>query len=656
MDTYFKPAVVKKGNKFWVSLILIGLTLIIYLQTVNFEFVVFDDGLYVTDNHEIQAPVNLKSFFWAFTTTQAANWHPLTWLSYLLDFQLFGLNAGGYHLTSVLFHLTNTVLLFLLLDKFSGRLWPSALTAALFAVHPLHVESVAWISERKDVISGFFWILTLGAYGYYVKRPGLLKYLIVLVLFLAGLMAKPMVVTLPCVMLLLDFWPLGRCSSWFPINGEGVKREDSLGSGNQGQPVAALIVEKVPFFLLAVASSVMTFYAQQRVGAVDQIIPLTTRFSNALISYVTYLLKMFWPVNLSIFYPYPAFLPVWQILGSGFILVLVSIGVFWNWKRYPYLVFGWLWYLGTLVPVIGLIQVGSQAMADRYTYIPLIGLFIMIAFAIPELLAKWPYRKVVLSVAAILWLLVLTTLAWKQTTCWENSISLFQQALKVSAGNFKAHDMLGLALTEQGKLDQAIFHLRESIRIKPNYGSAYNNLGRALEKKGEWAEAQAQYLKALKVQEFPEAHYNLGIVMLQQGKLETAVFHFQSAVRINTNYAEAYNNLGVTLYQQGKTQEAINHFSKALKIKPFFLEAHYNLGTVLSDTGRFDEAIEHFQEALKIQPDYARAYNNLGLAQAQKGRIDDAIASFQRALNHNPASPETRENLKKWLLRRGKER
>lgn len=656
MGTNFKPAVVKKGYKLGVSLILIGLTLFIYLQTANFGFVVFDDGLYVTDNHEIQAPINLKSFFWAFTTTQAANWHPLTWLSYLLDFQLFGLNAGGYHLTSVLFHLTNSVLLFLFFEKMTGSLWPSALTAALFAVHPLHVESVAWISERKDVISGFFWILTLGAYGFYVKRPALLRYLMVLVLFLAGLMAKPMVVTLPCVMLLLDFWPLGRCSSWLPKNRGGTKTGDSFSFDNQGMSVAALILEKAPFFMLAAASSAMTFYAQQSVGAVNLIIPFTTRFSNALISYGTYLIHLFWPENLSIFYPYPAFLPIWQIMGSGLILVLISIGVFWNWKQYPYLVVGWLWYLGTLVPVIGLIQVGSQAMADRYTYIPLIGLFIMTSWAIPELLAKWHYRKVVLSGAAMIWLLALTTLAWKQTTCWENSISLFQQALRVSAGNFKAHDMLGLALTEQGKLDQAIFHLQESIRIKPNYGSAYNNLGRTLEKKGEWAEAQAQYLKALKVQEFPEAHYNLGIVMLQQGKLETAVSHFQSALRINTNYAEAYNNLGVTLYQQGKSPEAINHFNKALKIKPFFLEAHYNLGTVLNDTGRFDEAIEHFQEALRIQPAYARAYNNLGLAQARKGRIDEAIASFQRGLDHNPVSPEIRENLKKWLLRRGKER
>jgi len=641
------------NKKFLISSILIGMTLLVYSQVHNFKFIYFDDGGYVFNNPNVHVPISLKSIFWAFTTTQVANWHPLTWLSHMLDFQLYGMNAGGHHLTSLFIHLANTVLLFLVLEKMTGGLWQSALVAALFALHPLHVESVAWISERKDVLSALFWILTLRAYLYYVEHPVILRYLLVLLTFLLGLMAKPMLVTLPFVLLLLDFWPLAR----FSYEGGGDGPGGPVPPGHNRAKFFSLIFEKVPFLLLSAASSVVTFYAQQSTGAVNQILSLVSRISNALVSYIAYLGKMFWPQHLSFFYIYSMQLPIWQTVGTGLMLALISLGVFWKWNRYPYLTIGWLWYLGTLIPVIGLIQVGSQSMADRYTYIPFIGLFIMIAWGLPDLLSRFPYRKTALWLMAGIFLTVLMILSWVQVGYWKNSIVLFQHALKMNAGNYKAHDMLGFTLLEQGKLDQAMFHFREAIKRKPNYGSAYNNLGVALEKKGKLKEATAQYLEALKVQPgLSETHYNLGIIMIGQGKLETAISYFQAALRINKKYAEAYNNLGVVFLTQGRMAEAIIRFSEALRLKPFFAEAHYNLGTALSRIGRIDEAIEHFEDALKIQPKYFEAYNNLGWAQARKGKVKEAVASFQQALLIKPAFDEARKNLEKMLQRKGFER
>jgi protein O-mannosyl-transferase len=622
----------KKKSRLLISLLLMGMTLLVYTQVVHFQFVNFDDGGYVLNNLSVQVPLSLKSIFWALTTTQAANWHPLTWVSYLLDYQLYGLNPGGYHLTNLLFHLANAVLLFLLLEKMTQGFWQSALVAALFAIHPLHVESVAWIAERKDVLSAFFWILTLGTYASYVERPGIYRYLLVLLTFVLGLMSKPMVVTLPFVLFLIDYWPLKRFVIQIPWKKGDRPIGNSIRSENQGASFQTLLAEKIPLFLLSAASAFMTYFAQQSAGAVNQLIPWTTRCLNALVAYAVYLGKMFCPLHLSMFYPYQAVLPIWQTLGAGLILGLISFGVLWKWKRYPYLIIGWLWYLGTLVPVIGLVQVGSQSMADRYTYIPLIGLFVMMAWGTPDLLARWPGRKIFSGFTAGVILMSLSILSWVQVAYWQNSLTLFHHALNVSIRNYKAHDMLGFTLMDEGKLDEAIVHFREAIRLKPQYGSAYNNLGVALEKQGKIGPARVQYLEAIRVQPgCSEAYYNLGNIMSYQGNLEMAATYFREALKINKQYAEAYNNLGVVLLGQGRIEEAIRHNSKALTIKPFYADAHYNLANALVCAGKIDEALRHFQEALRIKPDYDKALNNLKLVQNNRNRLNDVIVSFQRA-------------------------
>lgn len=643
------------SRKFLISSILVGMTLLVYAQVSNFQFINFDDGLYVVNNPNVQAPISLKSIFGAFTSFQAANWHPLTWLSHLLDFQLYGLNAGGHHLTSLFIHLANTILLFLVFEKITGGIWQSALVAALFAIHPLHVESVAQIAERKDVLSAFIWLLTLRAYLYYVKYSGIYRYLLVLLFFALGLMAKPMLVTLPFVLLLLDYWPLVRFQGWGILKGGGLAIRDLIGSDNKNVKPAFIIFEKIPFFLLSAASSVITLYAQQSAGAMNQILPITTRVSNTLVSYMAYLGKLIWPKNLSFFYVYSTNLPFWQIIGSGLLLVLIFLWVLRKWKRYPYLAVGWLWYIGTLVPVIGLIQVGTQSMADRYTYLPLVGIFIIIAWGIPDLFAQWSYRKIFLKLTASILLPVLMIFSWLQVGYWQNSLSLFEHALKVENNNFKAHDLLGVILTEQGKFDKALFHFQEAKRIRPNHGPVYNNLGVALEKNGRMGEAIVQYSEALRVQPgLPEAHYNLGMIMIRQGDLQKAGYHFQAALQGNKNYAEAYNGLGVVSQHRGLIAEAINQYSEALRLMPFYALAHYNLGTALLRAGKIDGAIEHFEEALKIEPNYYKALNNLGWAQAQKGRTQEAIISFRKALIINPQLIEAQESLRNLLQKEGK--
>lgn len=578
MELKPSPAI---NKRLLISVILIGMTLLVYWPVSHYPFINFDDGVYVYQNPDVQDSLPLKKISWAFTTTRLANWHPLTWLSYLMDYQLFGLNAGGYHLTNLLFHLANSVLLFLLWARMTKGLWASALVAALFAVHPLHVESVAWIAERKDVLSGFFWMLSMIAYVSYVERPSVHRYLLVLLTFVFGLMAKSMVVTLPFVLILLDYWPLGR----FPVGG-AIYGRDSSGT-HQRKNFSFLLLEKLPLLIFSAASSVMTFYAQQSAGAVNQEIPLAPRISNTLISYISYLKKMFWPLDLSIFYPFPTHQPLSQIIGSGLILVGITFAVMRKLKSYPYLAVGWLWFLGTLVPVIGLVQVGSQALADRYTYIPYIGLFVMITGWISDPLSRWSQKRFFWGFMAGILISILSILSWVQVHYWENSITLFQHALKVSAENYKAHDILGVTLMEQGRGDEAIFHFRQAIRLKPTYGSPYNNMGMALEKQGKVSEAVGQYLEALRVQPgSPEPHYNLGIIKYRQGNLEEAEAHFRAALRLNLHYAEAYNNLGVVLLSEGKTEEAISQLSKALKIMPSYDDAQYNLGKALARAGK----------------------------------------------------------------------
>ena len=593
------------NRNIWVCLLLVAATLAVYWQVQNFDFVNFDDNTYVYDNSHVQNGLTFENITWAFTATHASNWHPLTWLSHMLDCQLYGMNSGQHHLTNLLFHIANTLLLFFVLTKMTGSLWRSAFVAALFAFHPLHVESVAWVSERKDVLSTFFWLLTIYSYSLYVEHPAVNRYLLVVLCFTLGLMSKPMLVTLPFVLLLLDLWPLNRFS---------LEQPDRSNNAQQRSTALGLVLEKIPLFVLAAMSSAVTFYAQKQAQAIVPLeaIPFKVRTANALVSYANYIAKMIWPSNLAARYPHPGMHSGLKIAGACLLLAAVSLGVIRVIKHRPYFTVGWLWYLGTLVPVIGLVQVGGQAMADRYTYVPHIGLFIVIAWGAPELAAQWRHRKILLAVLAIALLSILTAVTWKQAGYWKNSITLFEHTLAVTSNNWLAHNNLGAALSAQGRMDEAMGHYLEAVRIKPDYVDAHNNLGKAFYKKGRTKEAISHYLQALrKKPDDAGTNYNLGNAFYRQGRAEEAIDHYLQALRIESDNADLHINLGAALTKQGRTDEAMKHYLAALRIKPDHVDAHYNLGAAFFAKGDIKGAIDHFSKVLKINPDDLYAKNNL---------------------------------------------
>ncbi|MGD8995253.1 MAG: tetratricopeptide repeat protein [Syntrophobacterales bacterium] len=589
-----------------VYLVLIFVTLVVFHQLPSHDFINLDDDILVYENPHVHAGLNKEGIAWAFTTFEAYNYHPLTWLSHMLDCELFGLRPGMHHLTNLLFHLMNTALLLFVLRRMTGALWRSGFVAALFALHPLHVESVAWVAERKDLLSAFFWFLSIWAYARYTERPGLNRYLPVLLFFSLGLLAKPMVVTLPFVLLLLDFWPLGRTQF------------HQAGTDNrplqQKVSVFRLVWEKIPLFALAAISIVVTFAAQQQGGALKSLeaFPLTTRIANALISYLSYIGKMIWPHNLAVYYPHSGSIPVWQAAGAGLTLICVTVLVIWIARKRPYLAVGWLWYLGTLVPVIGLVQVGSQAMADRYTYLPLVGLFIALAWGVPCLFAGWRHRQSMLAILATIVLVSFTVCTWLQLRHWQNSITLFQHTLQVTTNNHFAHNNLGVALAQDGRLNEAISHYSEALRLKPGAFEVHNNLANALAAQGSVNEAIQHYFEALRLEpDYDKAHNNLGNVLAGTGRGEEAIIHYSEAIKINPDYAGAHYNLANALAAQGSVDEAIQHYFEALRILPDWAGAHNNLGVSLEKSGKLKEAIAHYHEALRIRPDYAKARNNL---------------------------------------------
>ncbi|MFH1079342.1 MAG: tetratricopeptide repeat protein [Pseudomonadota bacterium] len=478
-----------------VSLILIIAVLAVYFNVQDYEFVNYDDPPYVTENQIVKSGLNWKGIFWAFTTTHYANWHPLTWISFMFDYEIFRLRAGAYHWNNLLLHLFNSVLLFLVLKHITNAFWRSFTVAALFALHPLHVESVAWISSRKDVLSALFWLLTIYTYALYIEKPSFYRYILVFLIFSLGLMTKPMLVTLPFVLLLLDYWPLRR----FQI-------------GQTNTRSLSLFFEKIPIFILSIASCIITIYAQESSQAVAtwESLSLQTRISNAFASYVKYLLKTFWPVDLAVFYPHPGVFPLEQLLIHIVLLVLITVLVLYFIRDYPYLLIGWLWYLGTLIPVIGIVQVGSQAMADRYTYIPLIGPFIMVAWGIPDILKSWHYKKLFMVVSTIMVLAILMIISWSQVQVWENSSTLFQHAIKVTPKNFIAHYNLAIEFSRQGNRAKAFLHYSEAVKYSPNFSDAHNNLGDLLARNGKIEDAIKEFQSALKADPNHElAKYNL---------------------------------------------------------------------------------------------------------------------------------------------------
>ena len=660
-----------------ICLFLIITTLAVFWQVKDHEFINYDDTEYITENLHVQGGVTLKGVTWAFTTFHAANWHPLTWLSHMLDVQLFGVKPGWHHLMNLLFHIANTLLLFLVLHRMTKALWQSAFVAALFALHPLHVESVAWVSERKDVLSAFFWMLTMGAYVYYVERPGLQRYLLVFTFFSLGLMSKPMLVTLPFVLLLLDFWPLGRlqyrkadpeihAEALSPSSIAKQKRKSKKQNAvkekaqvknptdfhYQWTLIRPLVWEKVPFFILTAIASVVTYIAQQKGGALSSLkaISFDVRVVNSIVSYVSYIGKMIWPANLAVFYPHPGMLPPWQVFAAVSILVIITLSALRMARRFPYVIIGWLWYLGTLVPVIGLVQVGEQAMADRYTYVSLIGLFIMIAWTIPDLVKKGPYRIYIFTISAGIILSALTYTTWTYLQCWQNSVTIFQHALKTTRNNFIAHLNMGADLRDKGGVEEAIAHYVEALRIEPNNPDVNFNLGNALSRQGKLDEAIVHYISVIRIKPNYAAAYNhLGLALFRQGKINEAIINFTKAIKMDPNMAEAYNNMGAVFVGQGKPDQAIANFTKAVQIKPNDMEAHYNLGIISASQRKFDQAVVHFREAVRVKPDFAKAHNNLGSVLVLQGKTKEAIEHFREAVRIQPDYKMAQENLKDAL-------
>ena len=560
----------KLGTKYLIALSLIIATAIVYWPALNHQFINYDDPAYVTHNRYVKMGLTYEAIQWAFTTAHMGNWNPLTWLSHMLDYQMYGLNPKGHHLTNLILHILNTLALFALLNRLTGRLWRSALVAAIFALHPLHVESAAWVSERKDVLSTFFFMGTILAYVFYVQKPTPGHYAVVIVLFALGLMAKPMLVTLPCVLLLLDYWPLQRLTlNRWRFSNPSIKGQHHLIPRNSSNPRP--FTEKIPLFVLSAVFCVVTIYAQRAERALISVqdYPVMVRISNALLAYINYLWKTFWPSDLAVIYPLPEHVPIFHSILALLFLMGISLLFFRLSRRGPFLLVGWLWFIGTLVPVIGLIQVGLQAMADRYTYIPSVGVYLLVVWGVAEMTRKWRYRTIFAGLSTFVVLGLLAFATRTQLTFWENSLTLFTHTLRVTNRNYIAHTNLGDALDKYGRYNEAMYHYGEALRIKPNDAFPYYKLATDLE-----------------------------VV----GRIEDALRYYRKSLQIDPNNSRVHSNFGVALIRQGNVAEAKRHFAEALRLDPDLGDAHYNLGLALASEGKIEEAIRHYDEALRRNP------------------------------------------------------
>jgi len=588
----------------FVCLGLMGAILAVYSQVINYEFTNFDDNAYVYGNGQIKSGLTVQSFSWSLLSTHSANWHPLTWLSHMVDVELYGLNAGRHHLTNVLFHIANTLLLFILLRRMKDAFWPSAFVTALFALHPLHVESVAWVAERKDLLSTFFGMLALICYVRYVRKCSRSLYGLTLLCFILSLMAKPMLVTLPFLLLLLDYWPLGR------IKFNSAFR---LQSSDQTSSVFSLLFEKIPFFIFTAASCMVTYYAQQSGGAVVpfELYPLGIRVANAVVAYVAYIGKMFWPAQLAVFYPYPNSFAAWPVAAAAAVLLGISIGALVQIRQRPYLAVGWFWYVGTLVPVIGMVQVGGQAMADRYTYIPLIGLFIVIAWGTAEIIDRWRVKRLLVVLTAVVLMLAIVAVSHMQVGHWANSITLFSHTLKVTGSNYLAHLNLGKALNDEGRDDEALQHYSAAVRINPN--SAH-------------------------------AHVNFASALLARGKITEAVNHLNYALKLDPDFAEAYNNLGLAYVRRGQIEDAVYFFSIANQKNPAHENTHQNLNLAISIREKINQAVRRMRQSLHI--DLEESGLDLKIVELSEGKRDliETVNNFQMALSRQPGFSGIEEN------------
>jgi tetratricopeptide (TPR) repeat protein len=616
------------------ALLLAALALIAYapIWGGGYQFLNVDDDEYVTANPQVQAGLTRASLWWSLTAFHSHNWHPLTWMSLQLDWQLYGPKPLGFHVTNILLHTANTVLLFLALQSLTGALWRSAAVAAFFAVHPLHVESVAWVAERKDVLSTLFWMLTLWAYSAYAIRPGWGRYLLTLTLFALGLLAKPMLVTLPCVLLLLDYWPLRRLDL-----GQGGMRP-LLASGRR------LIGEKLPFFVLAAGCSLLTFQAQQDIMQTLEFLPMSYRLANVPLAYLTYIGMMFWPMHLTVFYPHPGpSLSLGLALAAAGLLLALTALTLWQARPRPYLAVGWLWYLGTLVPVIGLVQVGRQAFADRYTYIPLIGLFLLLVWGTYDFLAR-RHLAWAAAVAGGGLLAACLLLTWRQLPTWRDDTALWQHAMTVIPSGI-AHQGLAKVWEKQGQIDQARLEYLEAVRYDPS-PLAHNNVGVFLARHGRHDEALEHFAQALALYpDYAKAHYNMGQILLEQGKLDEAQRHLAEAVRLDPDFASGHYYLGLALQRQGKFREAEVELTQALQSNPGSANAHYHLGVVFEGQGRSRDAANYFLSALKRDPNHVEARTSLGALLGREGQIGAGMKHFLAALSRDPRNSRARYNL-----------
>lgn len=602
-------------NEILVSVLLFILVVFVYLPVHQFAFIFFDDNEYIVNNPHVNSGITWTNITWAFKSYYSSNWHPLTWISHMIDCQLYGLNPGGHHLTNVFFHAINSVLLFVafylltsqtIIDK-DSRLFFSLLLATIFAIHPLRVESVAWVSERKDVLFLFFGLLSLIAYNLYVKSNKILIYFIVLLTFTLGLMSKPMLVTFPFLLLLLDFWPLKRFEFYNPQNPLKVKI------------LVKLVIEKLPLLTLSFVSSIVTFFAQKSNSSVISLesLPIEIRFFNSLISYIEYLGKFFAPINLSIVYPYSlAPIPQWKWMGAIIILLLVSLLTIKFINKHPCLLVGWLWYLGTLVPVIGLIKVGRQSIADRYTYLPMIGINIIVCYLIVYLASQYSSKKLLIYLCSAIVAIVLVVLSSIQIDCWRDSENLISQSLNATPNNPFLSTMLANTLASKGNLIEAKELLQKTTELAPEYA---------------------------------EAHNALGTVFSQLGDTKKGIIYFQEAIKLNPNFADAYNNLGTALAQEGKLEQAIICYKEATRLNPIFTQAYFNLGLAYSDQTSYSEAIEALKKSISLQPNLADAHFRLSIIYL---RLNNKAAAIEEYKVLQRIAPEQATNLLLFLQKK----
>ena len=625
------------SQKVLTAIILVAVTVWVYAPIRSHQFLQLDDYAYVAGNARIQQGLTWTNAVWAMTAYENALWKPVTLISHMLDAQLFGLNPAGHLLTNLSLHVLSVIVLFCVLLQVTGSLWPSTLVAGLFALHPLNVESVAWVAERKNVLSTLFWMLSMWAYVRYVKRPDWLRYLGVMAALVLGLMSKPMLVTLPCALLLMDYWPLRR----LPAKWEGFRER-----------LPGLVVEKLPLFVaVAIVSAITILAAQSRGDLADAgSLPLGARIGNTLVSYGLYLKKMVWPTDLAIFYPYPAALGIGSVAVATLLLAGISVWIWTRRLKSPYLAVGWLWYLGTMFPVNGLLQSGGQAMADRYSYIPLIGVFVMIGWGAAEVVENRSGMKRWALGTGIGVLMVLAVVTRHHVGFWQDTTTLFERALQVTSNNYVAHNVLGLESRAKGESGKALEHFQEALRINPRYIRAHNNLGVVLLEQQRFEEAMGHFSQALEINPRSyEAHHNLGLALVQTGNLAKGIEYFYTTVELRPEFAQGYSDLATALQQTGRLDEALEHAREALRIDPNLVEAHNVLGIALFQKGRESESVQHFRKAVQIEPGFVAAHANMGSVLASRGQTEEAAEAFRRVLRLDPNNQAAQQRLKDLL-------